>query len=87
MNPAAKSLQTSTSMACFVSLANRRSVCLIGHVALFTSWACSAIPWDTGHVGWTPCEDISVIPQETGKREFLFGVEIGPNDDILGCVG
>jgi hypothetical protein len=43
-------------------------------------------PWENGHVTWTPCKDVSVIPEETGEREFLFGVEIGPDDDFLGCV-
>jgi hypothetical protein len=42
MNPTAKSLQTSTYMACFLSFANRRSFCLIGHEVLLTSSACSA---------------------------------------------
>jgi hypothetical protein len=31
--------------------------------------------------------NVSVVPEETGEREFLFGVEVGPNDDFLGCVG
>jgi hypothetical protein len=42
---------------------------------------------DTGHVGRTPCEDVSIVPEETGEHEFLFGVEVGPDDDFLGCVG
>jgi hypothetical protein len=44
-------------------------------------------PGDTGHVGRAPCKDISVVPEETGEREFLFVVEVGPDDDFLGCVG
>jgi hypothetical protein len=32
-------------------------------------------------------EDVSVVPEETSEHEFLFGVEVGPDDDILGCVG
>jgi hypothetical protein len=43
-------------------------------------------PGDTGHVGWAPGEDVGVVPEETGEREFLFGVEVGPDDDFLGCV-
>jgi hypothetical protein len=47
----------------------------------------SQLPGDTGHVGQAPCEDVSVVPGETGEREFLCGVEVGPDDDFLGCVG
>jgi hypothetical protein len=47
----------------------------------------SQLPGDTRHIGWTPCENVSVVPDETGEREFLFGVEVGPDDDFLGCVG
>jgi hypothetical protein len=47
----------------------------------------SQLPGDTGHVGWAPCEDVSVVPEETGEREFLFGVEVDPDDDFLGCAG
>jgi hypothetical protein len=44
-------------------------------------------PW--GHWAYrrAPCEDVSVVPEEAGEREFLFGVEVGPDDDFLGCVG
>jgi hypothetical protein len=44
-------------------------------------------PGDTEHVEQAPCEDISVVPEEAGEREFLFGVEVGPDDDFLGYVG
>jgi hypothetical protein len=47
----------------------------------------SQLPGVTRHVGWAPCEDVSVVPEEAGEREFLFGVEVGPDDDFLGCVG
>jgi hypothetical protein len=47
----------------------------------------SQLPEDTGHVGRAPCEDVVVVPEETGEREFLFGVEVGPDDDFLGCIG
>jgi hypothetical protein len=47
----------------------------------------SQLPGDTSHIGCTPCEDISVVPEETGEHEFLFWVEVGPDDDFLGCVG
>jgi hypothetical protein len=45
------------------------------------------LPRDTGHVERAPCEDVSIVPEETGEREFLFGVEVGPDDDFLRCVG
>jgi hypothetical protein len=41
------------------------------------------LPGDSRHIGRTPCEDVSVIPEEAGEREFLFGVEVGPDDDFL----
>jgi hypothetical protein len=44
-------------------------------------------PVDTGHVGRAPCKDVSIVPKETGECEFLFGVEVGPDDDFLGGVG
>jgi hypothetical protein len=47
----------------------------------------SQLPVDTGHVRWTPCEDVSIVPEEAGEREFLFGVKVGPDDDFIGCVG
>jgi hypothetical protein len=42
---------------------------------------------DTRHIGWAPCENVDVVPEETSEREFLFGVEVGPDDDFLGCIG
>jgi hypothetical protein len=45
------------------------------------------LPGDSRHIGWTPCEDVSVVPEEAGEREFLFGVEVGLDDDFFGCVG
>jgi hypothetical protein len=47
----------------------------------------SQLPRDFRHVGRTPCEDVGVVPEEAGEREFLFGVEVGPDNDFLGCVG
>jgi hypothetical protein len=44
-------------------------------------------PRDTRHVRRAPCEDVSVVPEETGEREFLFGIEVGPDGDFLGHVG
>jgi hypothetical protein len=42
---------------------------------------------DTRHIRWTPCRNVSIVPAETGECEFLFGVEVGPDDDFFGCVG
>jgi hypothetical protein len=42
------------------------------------------LPWDSRHIKWTPCEDVSVVPEEASEREFLFGVDVGPDDDFLG---
>jgi hypothetical protein len=47
----------------------------------------SQLSGDIGHVGRAPCEDVSVVPEETGECEFLFGVEVNPDDDFLGCIG
>jgi hypothetical protein len=47
----------------------------------------SQLPGDTRHVGWTPCEDVSIVPEETSECEFLFGVKVGPDGDFLGCIG
>jgi hypothetical protein len=47
----------------------------------------SQLPGDSRHIRWTPCEDVSIVPEDAGEREFLFGVEVGPDDDFLGCVG
>jgi hypothetical protein len=47
----------------------------------------SQLPGDARHIVWTPCEDVDVVPEEAGEREFLFGVKVGPDDDFLGCVG
>jgi hypothetical protein len=44
------------------------------------------LPGDSRHIRWTPCEDVGVILEEAGEREFLFGVEVGPDDDFLGRV-
>jgi hypothetical protein len=41
---------------------------------------------DSRHVRWAPCKDVGVVPEEAGEHEFLFGVEVGPDDDFLGCV-
>jgi hypothetical protein len=47
----------------------------------------SQLPRDSSHVGRAPCEDVGIVPEEAGEREFLFGVEVGPDDDFLGFVG
>jgi hypothetical protein len=44
-------------------------------------------PRDSGHVERAPCKDVGVVPEEAGEREFLFGIEVSPDDDFLGCVG
>jgi hypothetical protein len=46
----------------------------------------SQLPGHTRHIGWTPCENVSIVPEEAGEHEFLFGVEVGPDDQFLGCV-
>jgi hypothetical protein len=45
------------------------------------------LPRDSRHMEWTPCEDVSVVSEEASEREFLFVVEVGPDDDFFGCVG
>jgi hypothetical protein len=46
----------------------------------------SQLPRDSRHVGWAPCKDVGVVPEEVGEREFLFGVEVSPDNDFLRCV-
>jgi hypothetical protein len=46
----------------------------------------SQLPGDTGHVRRAPCEDVSLVHEKTGEREFLFRVEVGPNDNFFGCI-
>jgi hypothetical protein len=58
---------------------------LIGHAVLLC--VLNQHPGDTRHIRWAPCEDVSIVPEETGERDFLFGVEVGPDDDFLACVG
>jgi hypothetical protein len=55
----------------------------------FVDFKCvlSQLPGDNRHIGWTPCENVSVVPEEAGEYEFLFGVEVGPDDNFIGCVG
>jgi hypothetical protein len=45
------------------------------------------LPGDSRHIGRTPCEDVGVVPEEAGERKFLFGIEVGPDDDFLRCIG
>jgi hypothetical protein len=47
----------------------------------------SQLPRDSGHVGWNPCKDVGIVLEEGGEREFLFGVEVSPDDNFLGCIG
>jgi hypothetical protein len=47
----------------------------------------SQLPRDTRHVKWASCKNVSVVLEKTGEREFLFGVEVGPDGDFLGCMG
>jgi hypothetical protein len=43
----------------------------------------SQLSGDSRHIGRNPSEDVSVVPEEAGEREFLFEVEVGPDDDFL----
>jgi hypothetical protein len=38
----------------------------------------SQLPRDSMHVGRTPCENVGVVPEEAGEREFLFGSRSAP---------
>ena len=44
------------------------------------------IPGDPGHVGWLPCKDIDIIPEECDEREFLFLHQAPANAGGLGGV-
>jgi hypothetical protein len=44
------------------------------------------IPWYAGHVRGTPRKDVGVCAEKVDEHCFLFGVEPGPNPDLLGGV-
>jgi hypothetical protein len=88
MNPTAKCLQTSTSIACFLSFCKSPELFLDRSCSLaYFKGVLSQPPGDTGHIGWALGEVVGVVPEETGEREFLFGVKVGPDGDFLGFVG
>ena len=37
------------------------------------------LPRDSQHVGRLPSEDVPILPEEAGDREFLFWVQVGPD--------
>jgi hypothetical protein len=39
------------------------------------------------HIRWGPCEYVSVVPEETGEREFLFLPDVVTDDHRLRRVG
>jgi hypothetical protein len=41
------------------------------------------IPRDPGHIHYFPCENIKIFPEKTDEREFLFGVELWVNLELL----
>ena len=43
----------------------------------------SLLPRNAWHVGGLPCEDVPVGAEEEGEREFLYGVELGPDQGGL----
>ena len=43
----------------------------------------SLLPWYAWHVRGLPCEDVPVGAEERGEREFLCGVEVGPDQGCL----
>jgi hypothetical protein len=57
---------------------------LIDQAVLLTSSLCSA-----GSLGIPGISDglHAKMSEEASERQFLFGVEVGPDDDFLGCVG
>jgi hypothetical protein len=46
----------------------------------------SDLPWDTWHIRWGPCEYVSIVPEETGEREFLLVPKVVADDHRLGWV-
>jgi hypothetical protein len=44
------------------------------------------IPRYAGHVRGTPHEDVGVCAEKVDEHCFLFGVELGADPDLLGCV-
>ena len=43
----------------------------------------SLLPRYAWHVGGLPCEDVPVGAEERGERDFLCGVEVGPDQGCL----
>ena len=46
----------------------------------------SQLSWDPWHVGRLPSEDIFVVPEKVGEREFLFFWKVGTNKCCLGGI-
>jgi hypothetical protein len=46
----------------------------------------SQFPWDSRLVCGFPGENVSVVPEETGERGFLFGIHVGTNHRRLGWI-
>ena len=46
----------------------------------------SLLPRYAWHVGGLPCKDVLVGAKEEGEREFLYGVELGPDQGCLAGV-
>src|SRR5581483_1622353 len=42
------------------------------------------LPRDPGHVGWLPCKNVDICPEESDELEFLFGVEAPTDASGLG---
>jgi hypothetical protein len=42
-----------------------------------------SLPVDPGHIRYLPCKNIKIYPEKCDEREFLFGVEVATNPELL----
>ena len=44
----------------------------------------SELSWYTQHVRRFPCKDVPVLTDELDERAFLFWIQVGTDDELLG---
>jgi hypothetical protein len=41
------------------------------------------LPRDPGNIRYLPCKDIKIVPEKSDECEFLFGIEVVANPELL----